>query len=44
MYGIAPKSYKLVKVGASILVIGTAIEKELDRMFDFAKAIHWKDK
>ena len=35
---------KLVKVGASIVVIGTAIEKKLDRMFDFAKAIHWKDK
>ena len=35
---------KLVKVGASIIVIGTAIEKECDLMFDFAKAIHWKDK
>ena len=35
---------KLVKVGASIVVIGTAIEKELDCMPEFAKAIHWKDK
>ena len=35
---------RMVKAGASIIVIGTAIEKECDLMFDFAKAIHWKDK
>ena len=34
----------LVQAGASIVVIGTAVEKKSDRMFDFAKAIHWKEK
>ena len=35
---------RMVKAGASIIVIGTAIEKNLSSMIDFARAIHWKEK
>jgi len=33
---------KLVKAGASIIVTGTAIEKNHSCMSDFASAVHWK--
>ena len=33
---------KLVKAGASIIVTGTAIEKNQSCMIDFASAVHWK--
>ena len=33
---------KLVKAGASIIVTGTAIEKNHSCMIDFASAVHWK--
>lgn len=33
---------KLVKAGASIIVTGTAIEKNHSSMIDFASAVHWK--
>ena len=33
---------KLVKAGASIIVTGTAIEKNHSCMSEFASAIHWK--
>ena len=33
---------KLVKAGASIIVTGTAIEKNHGCMIDFASAVHWK--
>ena len=33
---------KLVKAGASIIVTGTAIEKNHRCMIDFASAVHWK--
>ena len=33
---------KLVKAGASIIVTGTAIEKDQSCMSEFASAVHWK--
>ena len=33
---------KLVKAGASIIVTGTAIEKNRSCMSEFANAVHWK--
>ena len=35
---------KMVKAGASIVVVGTAIEKNPNSMGDFARAVHWKEK
>ena len=42
--GIATPSLakKAVKAGASIIVTGTAVEKNSNCMEEFAKAIHWK--
>ncbi len=35
---------KMVKAGASIVVVGTAIEKNPNSMGDFARAVHWNEK
>ena len=33
---------RIVKAGASIIVTGTAIEKNSSCMSEFASAVHWK--